>query len=61
MTTRYERRRKRKRSEEIMSWVLLPLVLIVAYVVGVSMWSVVKDQVPSLNELRFSEMTAKQP
>lgn len=50
--TRYERRQKRRRTEEIMSWVLLPMIVVVIYFVGVVAWTNLREAMPSLNDLK---------
>lgn len=50
--TRYERRLKRRRTEEIMSWFILPMVCVVIYFVGVVAWTNLREAMPSLGDLR---------
>lgn len=50
--TRYERRLKRRRTEELMSWVLLPMIVVVVYFVGVVAWTNLREAMPSLNDLK---------
>ncbi|MBN9063697.1 MAG: hypothetical protein BGP06_12025 [Rhizobiales bacterium 65-9] len=50
--TRYERRLKRKRTEEVMSWFILPVICAVVYLVGVVAWTNLREAMPSLGDLR---------
>lgn len=50
--TRYERRLKRRRTEEIMSWVLLPIIVVVIYFIGVVAWTNLREVAPSLGDLK---------
>lgn len=50
--TRYERRLKRRRTEEIMSWFILPMICVVVYFVGVVAWTNLREAIPSLGDLR---------
>lgn len=59
MTTRYERRLKRKRHEEIMAWIVLPLVLIIGWFIFTAVWDGLREAVPTLNDLRAIQEKAK--
>lgn len=50
--TRYERRVKRKRTEEVMSWFVLPAILIVVYFIGATAWTSLRESIPGLADLR---------
>lgn len=58
--TRYERRLKRKRNEEIMSWFILPLICLVIYLVGVVAWTNLREAIPSLGDLRALQEKVQQ-
>ncbi|MET0606261.1 MAG: hypothetical protein ABWZ80_07375 [Beijerinckiaceae bacterium] len=51
-STRYERRQKRKRNEELISWVLLPTIIVLVYFIGVVTWQSLREAVPALNDMR---------
>ncbi len=50
--TRYERRQKRKRTEEVMSWFVLPAIVIIVYFIGFTMWTNLRESIPGLADLR---------
>ncbi len=50
--TRHERRIKRKRTEEVMSWFLLPAIVVVVYFIGVVAWTNLREAIPALNDLK---------
>lgn len=45
---RRERRRKRHRQEEIAAWFILPLVALVAWLLGAQIWGLVKEPAQQL-------------
>ena len=51
-----ERRRKRERAEEIASWIILPIIVFLAYLVYQEVWPVLKKPVGQiLEEVRKSK------
>jgi ABC-type phosphate transport system permease subunit len=50
--TRHERRIKRKRTEEVMSWFLLPAIVVVVYFIGVVAWTNLREAIPALSDLK---------
>lgn len=52
MTSRYERRIKRKRFEELLAWPVLIFVIAVGWFVFSSVWDGLREAVPSLNDLK---------
>ncbi|MGL4496591.1 MAG: hypothetical protein ACRCXM_00240 [Beijerinckiaceae bacterium] len=52
MSTRHERRLKRKRFEEMLAWPVLILVLAVGWYVGSAVWDGLREAVPTLGDLR---------
>jgi ABC-type phosphate transport system permease subunit len=58
--TRYERRLKRKRSEEVMSWFVLPAIVVVVYFIGVVAWTNLREAIPALSDLRALQDKVRQ-
>ncbi|MGL4324615.1 MAG: hypothetical protein ACRCTD_11315 [Beijerinckiaceae bacterium] len=59
MTSRYERRLKRKRFEEFLAWPVLILVIVVGWFVFSSVWDGLREAVPGLNDLKAIQEKAK--
>lgn len=58
--TRYERRQKRKRQEEVLSWFVLPAILIIVYLVGATAWTNLREAMPGLADLRSLQEKVRQ-
>lgn len=59
MTTRYERKLKRRRFEEILAIPVLIIVLAVGWYVFSSVWDGLREAVPGLNDLKAIQEKAK--
>jgi ABC-type phosphate transport system permease subunit len=57
--TRFERRQRRKRTEEIMSWILLPVIIVVVYFIGVVAWQNLREAIPALGDMRSIQERAR--
>jgi predicted negative regulator of RcsB-dependent stress response len=57
MPTRRERRVQRKRTEEVMSWFLVPVILILVWLVGWQVWNAMFPERNTVVQTRSSTPT----
>ncbi|WP_342362264.1 hypothetical protein [Terrarubrum flagellatum] len=50
--TRYERRLRRRRHEEVMAWVVLPIIVVVVYFIGAVAYTNLRESLPSIADLK---------
>lgn len=48
MTTRNERARRRRRHEEIIAWIMLPLIIVLMWLIGSEVYDVLKEPLSSI-------------